>query len=408
MRRAIVLLLTAAAALGCSKIGGPLGRPTPRVVPLRLIEPSYQELFPYYAQLCAVAGHSVLYLKGVCREEGAPVPTLRMCPEVVNDVHDPRHGVGVSVNAAFKNVNWVTYPGRDLFFNGNLKRGQRLDQAHFEATIRTIVDQHLLRGVEVREEKLTGILPGTLEHRTAESLLGTDVAVRFARSIWCQTLPLERDQMEAVVDYLNGLNSHYASGSAEYSYNLYYDNCVLALHNSLAAADVWEPKAARGFLREVAQMGIPANEVIKLVARVNDFPLEDFDAVDGDPAMSRSLASFGWLPARHGALVNTAPVHRPNDLYDTSLQMFVFEGPREKASKSIQDLVGDARYIELEANLRYYQERYEKILAKRNEGTGWLPRSPEYLARRARYFDYVEAQLADVRALISRLYARAG
>jgi hypothetical protein len=125
MRRALVLLLSAAAALGCAKIGGPTATASAKVVPARLPDRSYEEAFPTYAQLCAVsrfdrigverggsAGHSVLYLKGVCRDETAPFPTLRMCPEPVNNPRDPRHGVGVSVNAAFKNVNWVAYRAR--------------------------------------------------------------------------------------------------------------------------------------------------------------------------------------------------------------------------------------------------------------------------------------------------------
>lgn len=417
MRRALVLLLMAAAAAACAKIGGPLARPTAKVVPFRLSAPSYEELFPYYAQLCAVsrfdrigverggsAGHSVLYLKGVCRDETAPVPMLRMCPEPVSDVHDRRHGVGVSVNAAYRNVNWVAYPGRDLFFNGNLKRGQRLTQVHFEATIRAIVDAGLLRGVQVHEGHPKWTDPRRPpEDRLAEGLLGTDVAIRFARSLWCQALPLERAQMERAVAYLNDLNAHYASGEASYSYNLYYDNCVLALHNSLAAAGVWKPKQARGLLAEIAQMGIPANEVIDLITRVDDFPLEDPGAVAGDAAMARSLEEFGWLPARQGALLNTAPVHRPNDLYDTSLQMFVFEGPREAATKRVQSLVNDARYTELEANLRYYEERYRKILAARRDRAGWWAPSAEMLRLRERYYDYVTAQLADVEALLEKV-----
>src|SRR5512134_306809 len=96
-----------------------------RVLPVRLPDPAYEERFPYYAELCALsqferiggakggnAGHGVLYLKGVCRDEDAPFPTLEMCPEVVNDLQDPRHGTGISANERLKNVNWVAYPGR--------------------------------------------------------------------------------------------------------------------------------------------------------------------------------------------------------------------------------------------------------------------------------------------------------
>jgi hypothetical protein len=298
-----------------------------------------------------------------------------MCPERVADVRDPRHGVGVSVQAAFRNVNWVAYPGRDLFFNGNLRRGQPLTQAHLEATRDAIVAQGLLRGVKVRDEKLTGVLPGTLEQRIAESLLGTDVAIRFARSVWCTAVPLEREQMERVVEHLNGLNRRAGSTDQGFEYSLYYDNCLRALHDSLAAAGVWAPRKERSrFLGQVGQMGVPANEVGKLAVRTNLFDLESFDAVRRDPAMRESLERFDWLPTRPGALLQSAPVHRPNELYDTSLQMFVVEGPRQAASRDVGELLTDARFTQLEPNLLYWEERYQRILADRSDGGRWWPR----------------------------------
>ena len=417
--RTRTLGICAALALlaGCPKIGGPLASTSDRVVPLRLPEPAYEEFFPYYAELCAVsrfnrlgvehggaAGHAVLYLKGACRDEGAPFPTLRMCPEVVNDERDPRHGVGVSVNAAYKNVNWVAYPGQRLFFNGNLTRGQPLTQEHFDATIHEIVRLGVLRGVEVDEKRLVFTHPeAPLEERIAESLIGTDVAIRFARSLWCASVPLERAQLERAVEQLNQLNRRYATSEASWSYSLYYDNCVRALHDSLAAAGVWEPVKERSrFLGQVFQMKVPANELVELALRITRFPIQDFDAVRKDPAAAESLRAFGWLPTRHGALIKTAPVHRPNQLYDTSLQMFVLEGPGKLASGRVQELNTDARFTQLEPNLLYYEELYREILAHK-EGAGWWPRSAEDQELRARYEAYFTAQLAQVRELIRRL-----
>jgi len=384
-----------------------------RVLPVRLPEPAYEELFPYYAELCAVsrferigverggsAGHSVLYLKGVCRDADAPYPTVELCPERVDDPRDPRHGTGISVNAAFANVNWVAYPGRGLFYDGNLERGQTLDAAHFEATIHTIAEQGLLRGVDVHEEKLTGVLPGlTAEERLAESLLGTDVAIRFARSVWCTTMPLERAQLEDVVAYLNELNQR-----RSFSYNLFFDNCVDTLHNSLAAAGVWEHKEPPGgLLRGIISMGIPANEVIRLARRSNLFPLEDFGAVRADATMLESLKTYGQLPTRPGALLKSVPVHRPNQIYDTSLQMFVVEGPAGREARAVTDMIGDGRYTDLGSNLHYYEARYQQILDQL--GTGWWPRSAAYREDLERYRAYIAGQLDEVRELKARLYA---
>jgi len=385
-----------------------------RVLPVRIPEPAYEGLFPYYAEMCAVsrferigverggaAGHAVMYLKGVCRDEDAPYPTVELCPERVDDVDDPRHGTGISVNSAFANVNWVGYPGRSLFFSGNLKRGQTLDAAHFRATIDTIVEQELLRGVTARDENLRGVLPGlTPEEQLAESLLGTDVAIRFGRSIWCASVPLEKPQVESVIAELNALNAR-----RSFRYSLFFDNCVDTLHNTLAAAGIWEPKEPpKGFLRGLVSMGVPANEVIHLAERANLFPLEDFDAVRSNETLLDSLTTHGWLPTQPGALLKSVPVHRPNELYDTSLQMYVVEGPGRRASQDVREMMGDGRYTDLGSNLVYYEARYEKILEQL--GPGLWPRSDAYEEDLERYRAYLTGRLAHVRELLAQFYAR--
>ena len=412
MQKPLRLALLVVALLAATACGRFMGARGDQVVPVRLAQAEYEKLFPQYVSLCAVsrfhrlgverggnAGHAVMYLKGVCLVPNAPYPQVGMCPERVDDVDDARHGVGVSVNAAFKNVNWVGYPGRHLFFNGNLEDGDVLDQAHFERTIQAILDQHLLRGVEVNEDKLTGILPGSLEHRIAESLLGTDTAIRFARSVWCGSLPVTPAQMATLVAYLNRVNREAATGERGYVYSLLSDNCVDLLHNSLAAAGVWDPKNHyRLAVRRFANIGVPANEVVSFGERANLFPIERFREVYGDAAMRRSLERFGWLPARHGAIVQSVPVHRPNELYDTSLQMYVVEGPGKRQTEKAETLLGDARYTDLGANLAYWGERYERILAEPPRRGGWLA-GAEFAAVQERYRAYVAEQLADVRRL---------
>jgi hypothetical protein len=120
--------------------------------------------------------------------------------------------------------------------------------------------------------------------------------------------------------------------------------------------------------------------------------------------MRESLERLDWLPARHGVLLESAPVHRPNELYDTSLQMFVVEGPRETATREIRALMTDARFTQLEPNLVFWEERYARILAARSERRLW-PLSAADEALRERYYRYVEAQHAEVQELLRRLYA---
>ncbi len=62
----------------------------------------------------------------------------------------------------------------------------------------------------------------------------------------------------------------------------------------------------------------------------------------------------------------------------------------------------DARFTQLEWNLRWFEERYRDILARRG-ARDWIPRSAAWRAERERYYGYVERQLADVERLLARL-----
>ena len=130
-----------------------------RIIVERRPDPAYDQLFPYYVELCAtsqfrsklkgeggVAGHAVMYIKGACKDERAPFPQLRRCRVSATELDDPEHGAGISVGRWFRNVNWVAIPGYELFYQGNLKFGERLTQARFEASVRDAIGNALLHG----------------------------------------------------------------------------------------------------------------------------------------------------------------------------------------------------------------------------------------------------------------------
>src|SRR5271166_3392871 len=161
---------------------------------------AYEKLFPYYVELCAtsqfrskltgpggVAGHAVMYLKGACKDDRASFPQLRRCRRVATDLSDPEHGAGVSVGRWFRNVNWVAVPGYKLFYQGNLEMGERLTQAHFEATIRDAIDRDVYKGVEFHEYPSVGT-GASVEDFVATEGIGTDLALQFARSVFCARL----------------------------------------------------------------------------------------------------------------------------------------------------------------------------------------------------------------------------
>jgi hypothetical protein len=128
-------------------------------------EQAYAALFPYYAELCAVSelkkkpgfgaalasgvgGHAILYLNGVCRDQRSAYPAIGLCGD---DAPIEERGVGLSVNAHFKNAVWVATPGRDFLFHGTLRPGERLTRAVYAQTQAAAKAKGIYDGVEFHD-----------------------------------------------------------------------------------------------------------------------------------------------------------------------------------------------------------------------------------------------------------------
>ena len=69
----------------------------------------------------------------------------------------------------------------------------------------------------------------------------------------------------------------------------------------------------------------------------------------------------------------------------------------------------DARFVELEANLRLFRARYESILAHRDDSNGWWSLGVEdYLEACEHYYRYIEEQKAEVDQMLELMAERAG
>ena len=84
----------------------------------------------------------------------------------------------MSVNRWFRNVNWVAIPGYELFYQGNLKFGERLTQAHFEATVHDAIEKGIYQGVEFHDYPSANTGAG-LENFVANEGIGTDLALQL-------------------------------------------------------------------------------------------------------------------------------------------------------------------------------------------------------------------------------------
>src|SRR4051794_2783687 len=92
----------------------------------------YDLLFPLYVKACALTpeqmkgrspsnpwGHSVLYIKGMCRDRSVNFPKVIRC-DSSHDLKDPNSGTLVSASRTLHNSNWVAIERWDVAFEGKL------------------------------------------------------------------------------------------------------------------------------------------------------------------------------------------------------------------------------------------------------------------------------------------------
>jgi hypothetical protein len=160
--------------------------------------------------------------------------------------------------------------------------------------------------------------------------------------------------------------------------------------------------------RQIFNLAIPANEFVNLARLGAEGPIDDYGAVYGERPQRDALMEFGWLPTRHGALVKTLPVHADNELYETTLRLFVLQSPfRRGHMAAAVRLLSDERFVDLSTNLSHFAQLYDGVLASRDEEAFGLPslRGDRYRRFRRRYYAYIEEQRAEVQAMRERLPA---
>src|SRR6516225_1694386 len=380
---------------------------------------AYDQLFPYYVELCAtsqfrsklkgeggVAGHAIMYIKGACKDEQAPFPQLRRCRVTATQLDDPEHGAGVSVGRWFRNVNWVAIPGYELFYQGNLKFGERLTQARFEASVRDAIGKGVYKGVEFHDYPGASAGAG-LENFVANEGIGTDLALQFARSVFCARVPVTESMLDEIIAFLNDKNREYAEGNGDYNWSVWADNCAHTLRNALAAANIWSPLSVQAVkFRQIFNLAVPANEFVDLAELGTEGNISDYREIQQNGPERDALHEFHWLPTRHGALLKTLPVHEPNDVYHTTFRLFTLQSPfRMRKTQRAVDLLSDERFVNLGANLHYFRDKYEAILASHDERGDMLAsvRGTPYRRVERLYYEYIRTQRAEVEAMLDKL-----
>lgn len=381
----------------------------------------YEAVFPRYAEICATSqwrkrigdqgnpfGHAIIYLKGACRDEAAPFPQLRRCHGVATDTGDPEHGAGISVGRFFRNVNWVAIPGHDLTFEGLAGPGERITEALVERTVQHAIGLGIFDGVDLHPP-YDAADPVSLRDFVATHSAGTDYALRYARNVFCARIPITDGQLDEVIAFLNDKNIEYATGEADYNWNLFNHNCVHTVRNALAAANVWTAiSVGEVKLRALMNLAVPANEFVNLALRGADGPLDDPDAIMADGPARDALHEFGWLPQRHGALAKFLPARAENDMFDPGFRLFAVQSLLRMGftAKAVR-LMSDPIHTDLESNLRHFVGRYAEIEARSGRAHDpMITVRGDPLRRAGRlHLDYVRAQRADAAAKLDAVMA---
>jgi hypothetical protein len=391
-------------------------------------EQSYAALFPYYAELCAVSelkkkpgfgaalasgvgSHAILYLNGVCRDRRAGYPVIGLCED---DAPSDERGVGLSVNAHFKNAVWVATPGRDFLFHGTLRPGERVTRAVYAQTQAAAKAKGIYDGV-VFHDGVFAEMPPQMSRRDYqyEASVATDYAIGFGRDRYCARVPLDRERMTALIAYLNELNAPYRAGEKVFDWNVLNNNCSHVAHNALAAAGVWSEWPMDRFLLFAAfSFPVPKNEFVNLARRLNDMPIDDIDAIDGDRPARESLRAYGTLPTAPGALAEAEPAAPQNDIYETALSLIFYDDPVFGTYQPrFERIFAEPRYTDLEANLQHFGDLYRRIEAQRRPRDEMLAAHPpaeragfaEVYDRYYRHIDRASAALEAELAMLARL-----
>jgi hypothetical protein len=389
-------------------------------------EALYAKLYPYYAEYCAVSqvkkrpglepdtsggigGHAVLYLNGVCRDENADYPEIQVCAA---GAEGHSNGMGISINAHFRNANWIAIPGRDFFFRGALRPNEPVTLSAYRRTQERARELGILKGVEYHDYVFDD-MPAGMNRREFmyEISVATDYALELARDRYCARVPMRREQMGRVVAYLNRLNAKYRDGNGDYVWDVLLDNCIHPLHNALAAAGVWKEWPTHRFiLISALDFPVPKNEFVNLVRRTNELPIDDSDRLYRDEVARRTLLQDGWLPNGVGSIVNAVSAVAANEIYDPGVKLIFYDAPVLGEYESwFRRIFSEVRYTDLRANLQHFADLYSRSVSQRLSTQAAaasqtaVPKPDDLAEFRDRLYRYIERQLSSTTDILANL-----
>jgi hypothetical protein len=396
---------------------------------------SYDQMFPLYAEFCSVtkliplsgdgeggfAGHSVLYIKGICRDKTAGYPRVKVCPPSVN-LTDPESGTGISVDGVFDNVVWMATDGKKDFFSGSLSANARLNADQQKAVERSLLKKGYFKGIQLTPKNMMS-KPDQIstEEYVAHLAIGTDLALDFGRNAYCARLPLNSQMLPLMVQYLNSRNEEYYNTGKHYVWNRLWDNCAHLAHNTFAAAGIVPVKKLNMGADQANIYGdIPENEPKTTPFALPGRSFAQFiqlgtqggtkvEDIYDNPLTRRLFNQLNWVATQPGALFVYRPIRSApnNEMYDSTYQTpeNLWSGGMGSTIRQIRQ---EPRFTDLKANLIWFKEKYQEDLEAYEILPGTLSgvlrmRNSDFAQFYAGYGAYLREQLRRIDQLIPQL-----
>jgi hypothetical protein len=328
----------------------------------------YNELFPYYAEVCGFTrmdgggpgGHAVIYLRGACRDQDASYPRVKLCSEEGVD-----RGTVLSVDRSFRNVEWVGIEDHDFGLYGGLELGEPLSDDVFLSITNEAYRSRAFRGI--RAYDVADDLPEEArEYLIAHGALSTDYAINFARKGSCWKIPLAKAQLQAMVTYANDLNDSHQEPENPYRWNALGNNCTHFIVNLLASAGILREVKTGAIFPENVFRGLPmasfrfitpSSLVAEIGAKVERRQIPGVEKAFWEIRLRKSLLEFGRLPFQDGVILETMKFHQEgNAKFRLRSGRMGKPGDRSK----IEEMEQDSDLKNLTLNLVTYYGLYEK------------------------------------------------
>lgn len=378
----------------------------------------YDEIFPLYVDACALTqikkqdqhdgnpwGHSILYVKGLCKDNSLPYPTVKVCDEDV-DLSRPQSGTMLSSVRAINNTNWVATPGY-LAFDGDYSPGQPIDEIAYEHAKKEMIEAQVFNGVQMRSKFLKEKpLLYTKEEYMIETSLGTDYAVSWGRTALCHRIPITRTQLELLAQHYNHLNDPYRDSKVKFQWHTFNNNCAHLVRNGLAAIGIMKPQAiGRPFHHWFGDFLTPIGEFTKLKKSIKKFHIPHVQEAYQHEKIRDHFLANGHLRFPHGMIVIKKDIMPDNLLFERKLTTsFLVPFSKEKKKVLKKQLKKD-RFTDLLENLKHFESEYERALQVSIEIVNHFNHPGKqtdqgFLSFSQKYMNFLQSSIFDVKSKI--------